>query len=338
MPDAIKTYWGVIKPGILFGNLVSAAAGFFLASRGQVNCGVLVATLLGIALVVASGCVLNNLFDRNMDRKMVRTRNRALARELISPEAAGIYASLLGIAGFALLWTRTNALTVGVVLAGFAVYAGVYTLCVKRNSVHATLIGSLAGAVPPLAGYCAVSGRFDAGAVILFLIFGFWQIPHAYAIAIHRLEDYRAADVPVLPVKRGTAVAKGRIVGSILGFLGAALMLTFGGYTGYGYLLVAAVLGVAWLYMAWSGYRAPDDRRWARKLFAFSLLNIFALCIMMSIDFTASAPSRLFLTYTAEGAVTPHADPFPNARTPFLSSAVECLHRSDGEATIRIVP
>jgi heme o synthase len=297
MPDRIKNYLLVAKPGIIFGNLISAAAGFLLASKGQVDGVALAATLIGISLVVASGCVFNNCIDRKIDRKMIRTRNRALANGLISLKFAASYATILGIAGMALLWAATNLLSVVIVLAGLVIYVGVYSLYMKRNSVYGTLIGSLAGATPPLAGYCAVTGRFDMGAVILFSIFSLWQMPHCYAIAVLRLDDYTAAAIPVLPVKQGTAAARNHIVGYILPFMAATLMLTFGGYTGYSTFAVATVLGLSWMYMAWSGYKAPDERLWAKRLFIFSILTIFILSVMMSIDFTAPVPSEMLLSY-----------------------------------------
>ena len=244
-----------------------------------------VATLIGISLVVASGCVFNNCIDRKIDRKMVRTRNRALAKGLISLEIAVSYATILAVAGMALLWVATNPLAVFIVLAGLVIYVVVYSLYMKRNSVYSTLIGSLAGAAPPLAGYCAVTGQFDLGAVILLAIFTLWQMPHCYAIAVYRLDDYAAAGIPVLPVKQGTAAARKHIVGYILAFMAATLTLTFVGYTGYSFFAVATVLCLLWLYMAWSGYDASDERLWAKRLFIFSILTISILSVMMSVDF-----------------------------------------------------
>ncbi|MEJ2715612.1 MAG: heme o synthase [Deltaproteobacteria bacterium] len=297
MPERIKNYLLVAKPGIIFGNLISAAAGFFLASRGRVDGVALPATLIGISLVVASACILNNCIDRNIDRKMSRTRDRALAKGLISVKIAVSYATILGIAGLALLWAATNPLPVVIVLAGLVIYVGLYSLYMKRNSIYGALIGSLAGAMPPLAGYCAVTGRFDMGAVILLSIFSLWQMPHCYAIAVFRLDDYTAAAIPILPVKQGTAAAKRHIVGYILAFMAATLLLTLGGYTGYSTFAVATVLGLCWLYMAWSGYAASDERLWAKKLYIFSILTIVILSVMMSIDFTASVPSEMVLSY-----------------------------------------
>jgi heme o synthase len=296
MPQTIKNYVLVAKPGIMVANLISAAAGFFLASKGRLDGLLLLATLIGISLVVASGCVFNNCIDRKIDRKMTRTKNRALASGLIKLPSAASYALILGLAGLSLLWAATNLLAVGIVLAGLVIYVGVYSLYLKRNSVYSTLIGSLAGAAPPLAGYCAVTGRFDLGAVILLSIFSLWQMPHCYAIAIFRYDDYTAAAIPVLPVTQGTAAAKKHIVGFILAFTAATLMLTVWGYTGYSTFAVATVLGLSWLYMAWSGYKPSDERLWAKKLFIFSILAIFILSLMMSIDFTAPVASEILLS------------------------------------------
>jgi heme o synthase len=181
----------------------------------------------------------------------------------------------------------TNMLAVVIVLGGLVIYVGVYSLYMKRNSVYSALIGSLAGATPPLAGYCAVTGRFDMGALILLGIFTLWQMPHCYAIAVFRLDDYAAAGIPVLPTRQGTAAARKHIIGYILAFLAATLMLTFGGYTGYSTFAVAIVLGTSWIYMAWTGYKASDERNWAKRLLIFSILTIFILSVMMSVDFTA---------------------------------------------------
>ena len=297
MPARIKNYVLVAKPGIVFGNLISAAAGFFLASKGRVEGEALAATLLGISLVVASGGVFNNCADREIDRKMIRTRHRALAAGLIPLKIAVTYATILGIAGLTLLWAATNPLAVVIVLAGLVIYAGVYSLYLKRHSVYGALVGSLAGAAPPLAGYCAVTGRFDLGAVILLAIFSLWQMPHCYAIAVYRFDDYTAAAIPVLPVKQGTAAAKKHMVGYILAFMAATLMLTVGGYTGYSTLAVATGLGLSWLYMAWPGYQAAEERLWARKLFIFSILTIFILSVMISIDYTVPVPPEMLLSY-----------------------------------------
>jgi protoheme IX farnesyltransferase len=295
MTGSIKKYLLVAKPGIIIANAIPVAGGFLLASRGQIDAGALQATLAGTSLVVASGCVFNNYVDRNLDRKMTRTQNRVLAQGLMSPISAVIYATLLGIAGLTLLYTAVHPMCAAVVLAGFSVYVGLYSLCLKRKSAASTLVGSLAGAAPPLAGYCAVTNSFDTGALLLLLIFCLWQIPHAYAIAVLRQEDYIAAAIPLLPVKRGALTAKKHIVGYIMAFLAAALMLTVCGYTGRSFFMVAAATGLSWLLLACWGFRS-DSRRWARRLFFFSIVSITVLSVMMAVDYTMPATASLLLT------------------------------------------
>ncbi|PKE33004.1 protoheme IX farnesyltransferase [Rahnella sp. AA] len=291
----IKQYLQVTKPGIIFGNLISVIGGFLLAAKGSIDFPLFLATLVGVSLVVASGCVFNNFIDRDIDRIMERTKNRVLVKGLIPPKTTLVYATILGIAGFALLYIGANPLAMWLAVMGFVIYVGVYSLYMKRNSVYGTLIGSLSGAAPPVIGYCAVSGQFDTGAAILLLIFSLWQMPHSYAIAIFRFKDYQAAGIPVLPVVKGISVAKHHITVYILAFMIATLMLTLSGYAGYKYLIVAAAVSIWWLGMALRGYKTENDVLWARKLFGFSIITIMSLSFMMSVDFN-SAPASL-LTY-----------------------------------------
>lgn len=292
----MKQYLQVTKPGIIFGNLISVVGGFLLASKGDIDYPLFIATLLGVSLVVASGCVFNNYIDRDIDSVMERTKNRPLVRGLIDPKISLVYASVLGIAGMALLLVAANVVAMLIAVVGFVVYVGVYSLCMKRKSVYGTLVGSLSGAAPPVIGYCAVTGQFDTGALILLLIFSLWQMPHSYAIAIFRFKDYQAANIPVLPVIKGISVAKNHIILYIIAFMFATLMLAISGYAGYKYLIVAAAVSVWWLGMALSGYKTTNDRVWARKLFVFSIVAITSLSVMMSVD--PSVSGDVLLAYS----------------------------------------
>ncbi|EMJ6794696.1 protoheme IX farnesyltransferase [Morganella morganii] len=292
----MKQYLQVTKPGIIFGNLISVVGGFLLASKGDIDYPLFIATLLGVSLVVASGCVFNNYIDRDIDSVMERTKNRPLVRGLIDPKISLVYASVLGIAGMVLLLVAANVVAMLIAVVGFVVYVGVYSLCMKRKSVYGTLVGSLSGAAPPVIGYCAVTGQFDTGALILLLIFSLWQMPHSYAIAIFRFKDYQAANIPVLPVIKGISVAKNHIILYIIAFMFATLMLAISGYAGYKYLIVAAAVSVWWLGMALSGYKTTNDRVWARKLFVFSIVAITSLSVMMSVD--PSVSGDVLLAYS----------------------------------------
>lgn len=278
----LKTYYYLTKPGIIYGNALAALAGFLLASKSHIDFWLLLAVLLGVSLVIASGCVFNNYIDRGIDEKMSRTKRRALVRGVIKGRHALIYATFLGISGFVVLLVYTNLLTVMVGVVGLVDYVILYGYS-KRRSVHGTLIGSISGATPPVAGYVAATDRLDVGAVLLFLILVFWQMPHFYAIAMYRLKDYTAAGLPVLPVERGSRVTKRSILAYIILFTTACVLLTVYGYTGYVFLIAMIVLGGVWIWKGLRGWRdAQDDARWARGMFFHSLLVLVAFCVLIS--------------------------------------------------------
>lgn len=278
-----KTYYQLTKPGIIYGNAITAAAGFLLASKGHVDIKLFLAALIGLSFIIASGCVFNNYLDRDIDAKMQRTKNRAIVRGAVSKKGAIIFGALLLVLGCAVLSLFTNHYSLSAALTGFLVYVFIYTP-LKRRTVYGTLIGAIAGATPPVVGYTAVTNRFDSGALILFLILVCWQMPHFYAIAIYRLKDYAAASIPVLPVKQGIKTAKMHMLLYVAAFIFAAASLTYFGFTGYVYLGVMLLLGLFWLWMALKGFKVTDNTLWAKKMFRFSLVVITLLCVIIPID------------------------------------------------------
>lgn len=278
-----KTYYQLTKPGIIYGNATNAIAGFFLASQGRYDFKLLMITLIGISLIVASACVFNNIWDAGIDAKMERTKNRAMVVGAIPKPNAIIYGSLLLIFGCLVLALSTNHLALYAGLLGFAVYVFLYTP-LKRRTVWGTEIGSISGSIPPLTGYLAVADKVDAGAIILFFIFVFWQMPHFYAIAIYRLKEYAAAGIPVLPVKNGVYTAKVQMLFYIIAFIFTSLLLTTYGYTGHTYFAIMVLLGLSWLYLGIKGFRVSDDVLWAKKMFKFSLIIVLAFCIIIPLD------------------------------------------------------
>jgi len=238
--------------------------------------------MAGTALVIASGCVFNNYIDQGIDLQMARTKKRALVTGKVSDKAAIIYATILGLSGFIILALFTNWLTWLLGVLGLYFYVVVYGFA-KRKTVHGTLIGSISGALPIVAGYTAVTGRIDTAAVLLFIILACWQMPHFYAIAIYRLKDYEAAGLPVLPIKKGLTETKWQIVAYIMAFILACQALTYTGYTGYIFSFVMVILGGIWLFKASQGFKAVDDKIWARNLFFFSLWVILGLDLMLAV-------------------------------------------------------
>lgn len=280
----IKTYYMLTKPGIIMGNVITTVAGFALASHGHFDYKLFVLTLLGLAFIIASAGVFNNYIDRAADAKMARTQHRALATGSISSAKALFFATLLGCSGILCLAIFTNLLTVSVALCGFFVYLVLYAY-LKYRSFYGTLVGSIAGAVPPVVGYCAVSNQLDLAALLLFAILVLWQMPHFFAIAIYRIEDYSAASIPVLPVAKGIHTTKLHTIFYIIAFIITTLLLTMMGYTGKVYLITALFLGLVWLGLGLLGFKVNVNQiQWARRMFVVSLVVITSLCITMAMD------------------------------------------------------
>ena len=149
--------------------------------------------------------------------------------------------------------------------------------------MHATLVGSISGAIPPVVGYVAASHHLDMGALLLFSILVLWQMPHFFSIAMYRFEDYSAASIPVLPVQRGAYVTKIRMLLYIIAFVISTLLLQLCGYTSLAYLYVVAPLGLLWLALCLKGFKAQNDQVWARQMFRLSLVVVTAVCIVISI-------------------------------------------------------
>jgi heme o synthase len=276
----IKNYYSLIKPGIIYGNIITVSAGFFvLGLREPLYLYFL--TLLGISLVMGCGCALNNLYDQDIDRLMSRTKKRVLAQGLIPCKYVIFYAVTLGIIGLLVLYFLVNPLTALIGFIGLFFYLCVYTCWLKRSSVLGTVVGGVAGSVPPVVGYCAVANQVDATAISLFVILFIWQLPHAYAIALYRLDDYKKASIPVFPVIYGTKLTKLIMIFLVIAFIVSVSIPFFLGAKGWIYLFISQELGFIWLLISIKAYVSSDDTVWGKKMFIFSIITIFVLCISL---------------------------------------------------------
>ena len=276
----MKSYWELTKPGILFGNAITAIAGFLFAPKCCFDPWLFLAMLAGLLSVIGSACVFNNYIDREMDAKMKRTRNRPLVKGVVPLKNAILFGIFLGLVGALLLALYTNWVALGAALVGLIIYVAIYSP-LKHRSVHGTVVGSIAGAIPPVVGYCAVTDHFDLVALILFIIVALWQMPHFFAIALYRLDDYRAAGIPVLPIEQGARATKIQMLLYIIAFLIALSMLT--PYAGVLYLTVVLLLGLGWLWLCIQGFWAKNDKVWGRNMFFASLVMIMGFSLMISL-------------------------------------------------------
>jgi protoheme IX farnesyltransferase len=243
-------------------------------------------TLFGIGCVIASGCVFNNYIDRDIDGLMERTKKRALVQHVISNTRALIFGVILMLIGFGVLVSFTNKVTVLVAVLGFFVYVGVYSLWLKRISVHSALVGSISGAVPIAVGYLAVTGSIDNAVLILFFSMVLWQMPHSYAIALYRLSDYKNASIPVMPLTYGVLSTKIQMVMYALLYTSVVSLLYFYSYVGILYFYVMLAAGLFWVIQCIYGLsisNEQDQKKWAKKVFLFSIILLLIFCIMISI-------------------------------------------------------
>ena len=283
MEKRSRSYLQLIKPGITLSNTISGIAGFFLAaSVVGFSWTALIGAVGGIALIIASACVMNNILDRDIDKRMKRTAKRDVASGVISIPKALSFGVALGLIGFGLLFFLTNVLTVVLGIVAYVWYVAIYGLA-KRTTVYSTLIGGVAGALPPVAGYAALTGNIDIAAVLLFLILFFWQMPHFYAIAMFRQSDYASANLPVWSVKYGMKSSKLQILLFTIIFAIVFALPTFYGYTGVTYLVGSLALSAYWLFKGVSLYKKVDDIKWARQMFGVSLLVMLSMSLLIAI-------------------------------------------------------
>lgn len=192
----MTNYFSLTKPRMVLGNAIVAVAAFIFGSYGAIDWVAFCYMFAGLWLVMASACAVNNYYDREIDVHMERTRERALPAGTLQPRRALMFAAVLLVLGILLL-TQTNFLAVMTAAAGFVAYALLYTP-LKHKTGYAFYVGAVSGALPPLVGYAAASGRLDMTAGMLFVFLFVWQLPHFWAIAVYRFDEYAAAGVPLL--------------------------------------------------------------------------------------------------------------------------------------------
>ncbi|API86024.1 heme o synthase [Francisella uliginis] len=278
---SFKKYFQLAKPGIIFGNLITLTGGFLLATHREIGFEYLALffyVMIGVALMIAAGCVFNNIYDKDIDSTMARTQRRPLVTGDISVIQATVYGSVLLILSCAVLYYLVNPLTLWIIIIGFIVYVGVYTVS-KRITIHATVLGGISGAIPPVAGYTAVVNHLDYNALGLFLILFFWQIPHSFAIAMLYMDDYKKVKLPMLPLVKGVSYTKKiMLVYLVLFVLSCSLPMLLGTADLLSFIF-CMFISLYWLYKSIKSYINDEDRVYAKTVFKFSIIVITVICL-----------------------------------------------------------
>ncbi|MEO9944755.1 heme o synthase [Paraglaciecola sp.] len=278
-----KDYYEMTKPKVVLLLLLTALVGMCLASESWIEWQVFTAGLLGIGFLSSAAAVVNHVVDRKIDSQMARTFNRPVVKGKVTPQKALIFAALLTIVGYVILELWVNRLTAVLTLAGLLGYAVVYTMYLKRATPQNIVIGGLAGAIPPLLGWTAVTGEVHANALLLVLIVFTWTPPHFWALAIHREKDYARAQVPMLPVTHGIEFTKTSILLYTVLLSVVCLLPYLIGMTGIIYLIGSIVLNAGFLYYAWKLKFDANDQT-AMDTFRFSIIHLMVLFVVLLVD------------------------------------------------------
>jgi protoheme IX farnesyltransferase len=282
--QTISDYLALTKPRITLLVLVTTAAAFWLAAKESFSFELFVVTLVGTGLASAAAGVLNCLIDRDVDALMARTRGRPLPAGRVPPLSALLFGTALTVSSFTVLAWGANLLAAGLALFAILFYTLIYTSWLKRTSPLCTEVGGIAGALPPVIGWAAATGEIGAPALVLFGILFFWQPPHFWALALGRVEEYRSAGLPVLPVVHGAEATRRRSLLYTLALLPASLLLYYPlGIAGVFYAAGAVVLGMGLIYLAWRDRRSPSPAG-GKKLFLYSMLYLALVFLLTVVD------------------------------------------------------
>jgi protoheme IX farnesyltransferase len=279
----VSDFLSLTKPRLNLLVVATSAAGYYLGSPGVPEAGPMLRTVAGTALVAAGAAVLNQLYERDTDGLMRRTRNRALPDGRVLPADARLFGIVISAAGLALLAAQPRLLAAALALATLIVYLAIYTP-LKRRTSAATLVGAIPGALPPLIGWAASHGSITFGGASLFTIVFLWQIPHFMAIAWMYRDDYAKAGFPMLPVidPGGRRAARQAVVYAAV-LIPATAVPAAAGVSGAAYLAVAMALGIALLALAIRFAISRTDRS-ARELFFGSIVYLPVLWIAMIVN------------------------------------------------------
>ncbi|MGE8206766.1 heme o synthase [Heyndrickxia sp. NPDC080065] len=281
---ALKDFLSLIKIGIVNSNLITTFTGMWLAlvftqQHFLQSLDIVILGLLGSALIIAGSCSINNFIDRDIDPIMSRTKSRpTVTGKMSGAKVLTIGFSFITLGTILLFMTSVTAGILGII--GIFSYVVLYSMWSKRLYVSNTIIGSISGAVPPLIGWAAVDPNLDTMAWILFLMMFIWQPPHFYALAMKRCEEYRAANIPMLPVVKGFEVTKRHIVFWVACLLPLPFFLMPLGMT---FVILATAFNIGWLVLGLAGFKMKDDLKWARLMFVYSLNYLTILFVAMVI-------------------------------------------------------
>ncbi len=287
-----RSIYELAKPKVVFLIVFTAFVGMLLAIPAGawptwMEWERMLFALLGIGLASASGAAINHLLDERYDTIMARTHNRPLPTQRVHPREVLTVALLWAAISMGILVWQVNVLTAVLTFFALIGYAVIYTVYLKHSTPQNIVWGGAAGAAPPLLGWTAMTGQITIEGLVLFLIIFLWTPPHFWPLAIRRVDDYRRAGIPMLPVVKGIHHTKYQIFLYTMLMVAASLLPTTVGMSGLLYLGAASALGAVFLFYAWKLYREADDAgesKLAMPTFGYSILYLMLLFAALLAD------------------------------------------------------
>jgi len=285
---SLRDFVALAKPNVTFLVIITAAGGLWLAP-GHISFSRMIAALLGTVMVVTAANALNCYIERESDKHMARTKSRPLPAGRMAPVAALWFGIFLAVTSIPILTLLVNPITGFLAFSALVMYVWIYTP-MKKFSPQALMVGAVPGAMPPLMGWTAVTGRVELPGLVLFGILFVWQLPHFVAITVYRRQEYERAGIKTLMGMHGPSMAKAYIIFWTLVLLPISLLLGPLNFAGPIYLSLATLLGVIFIVWAFRGLRAQNMGRWARNFFLYSLVYLTVLMVGIAIDAGPTLP------------------------------------------------
>lgn len=278
-----RDYYEITKPRVVALLVLTALVGMCLSIPGTIPWQLLIPAMLGIALLSSAAAAINHIVDQRIDSVMGRTHNRPLPNGKITQKNAIAFAFSLAVVGLVTLIFFVNTLTAWLTLAGLVGYSFVYTMYLKRATPQNITIGGLAGAIPPLLGWTAMTNEIHPHALLLVLIIFTWTPPHFWALAIHRKDEYAKVNIPMLPVTHGISFTKTQILLYTVLLFVVCLLPYLVGMSNWLYLISAVVLNTIFAIYAWK-LKFNADENTAMDTFKFSIIHLMILFIALLLD------------------------------------------------------
>ena len=284
--DVAAAYVGLTKPRVIELLLLTTVPVMFFAARGVPELWLVVATVIGGTLSAGSASAYNCVYDRDIDEQMRRTRRRALPRHIVTPRAALVFATVLGVLSTVVLAVWVNPLSAVLAVLANAFYVFVYTMLLKRRTTQNIVWGGIAGCFPALIGWTAVTGELSWVPIVLFAVVFFWTPPHTWALALRYREDYANVDVPMLPVVRPAREVGRQVVLYSWVMVATSLLLWPVAGTGLFYPAAAAILGGVFLLEAhrmWGRARGTEDLSVIQPMRLFHSSNLYLSLLFVAV-------------------------------------------------------